>query len=168
MAGIYLNNDRIKTSIQNWMNEVSSSGEWGRIDMHIDRIDGFENITRPEWISASFCVLNIISTQIKLIDSFILFLHFFIKDSRKMLHLDKIPLYWLRNNLDVLTPPSLHFTSLEYYNEFYKKELIHCIPSNNILKLIHPSVNLDFFYRTYFDENEELYSREVYVFVKNE
>jgi|SRR5690625_1215906 len=167
MAGTYLD-DRVNTSIKDWTNTIiSPEGTWEGNNLHIDEIESLDKITRSEWINVSFMILNILSTQIKLLDSLILFLHIDLKYSLEKMSLDKLSLNWLKENVSEYTPPSLNFTSLEYYTDFYEKELIACKLDNSILELIHSPVKLDFFYRIYFDEDEEMYSREIYVFVKD-
>lgn len=167
MDGLNPDANKIITSIQNWKNDISSpEGGWEANNIHIDEIEGFDNLKREEWINASFIVLNIISTQMKLFDSLILFLHLDLKYSSERLALDGLSLNWLKDNVSEYTPPSFHYTSIKYYNDFYEKELVKCDPDYSILELIQPSVKLDFFYRTYFDEDEDLYSREIYVFLK--
>jgi|SRR5690606_10570343 len=167
MAGIYLDN-KVETSIQNWANSIiSSNGKWEGNNLHIDEIDSLNKITRAEWINISFLILNVLVNKFKPSESLILFLHIDLKYSLKKMDLEKLSLNWLKQNVSEYTPPSLHFTSLEYYNDFYKKELVVCKPDESILELIHFSQDLNFFSRTYFDEDEEMYSREIYVFIKN-
>ncbi|WP_445734768.1 hypothetical protein [Mariniflexile sp.] len=167
MAGIYLDNNLIKKSIQSWSNTIIPHiGNWEGNNLHIDEIDSLEKIERSEWIDVSFMILNILVNKFMPINSLILFLHIDLKYSLKKMSLDKMALNWLNENVSEYTPPSLHFTSLDYYKEFYEKELVVFKPDDKILELFHSRPNLEFFYRTYFDEEEEMYSREIYVFVK--
>lgn len=166
MAGIYLNERRIQTSIQNWANPIIyPNGKWEGNNLHIDEIDSLDKLKRSEWINASFMVLNIVLNQFKSINSLTLFLHIDLKYSLERFSLDKLSLNWLKKNVNEYTPPSLNFTSLEYYTDFYEKELVVCKPDNSIIGLINFSQGLDFFYRTYFDEDEKMYSREIYIFM---
>lgn len=71
----------------------------------------------------------------------------------------------VKKNINEYSPPSLNLTSLEYYNDFYKKELRPHNIDNSILKLTHYIPYFDFFMREYFDEQEKMYSREIYVFI---
>lgn len=167
MAGIHLDENRIKTSVQNWSNTIIPNGKWEGNNLHIDEIDSLDKIKRPEWIDVSFMLLNILLNQFKSINSLTLFLHIDLKYSLEKMSLDKLSLNWLKENVNEYTPPSLNFTSLEYYMNFYEKELVVCKPDNSIIELINSSQDLDFFYRTYFDEEEEMYSREIYIFMKN-
>lgn len=166
MAGIFLDEEIIKTSVQKWMNNISRDKAWEGNNIHIDEIESLNTIKRSEWVNVSFSVLKSILTQTNLIDSLILFLHFDLNDSFSELMLNKLTLSWLKDNIGEYTPPSYHLTSVDYYNEFYDKELIRC-ESDDSFSIFIDSSKLDFFYRTYFDENEGMYSREIYVFVKS-
>lgn len=166
MAGIYLDESKVQTSIQNWASDIiSTNGKWEGNNLHIDEIGSLDQIKRSEWIDISFMILNIILNQFKSINSLTLFLHIDLKYSLEKMSLNKLSLNWLKKNVSEYTPPSLHFTSLEYYSNFYKKELVSCEPDDSILQFIHSSRDLDFLYRTYFDEDEQMYSREIYVFL---
>ncbi len=167
MDGQYLNDRReIKSSIQNWIDTVSDSkGTWEGNNLHIDEIGDLKEIERHEWVYASLAILNILS-QMKLPDSLILFLHFDLSYSLSRISLGTLSLNWLKHNISEYTPPSINCTSFEYYNDFYKKELKKCQPDKSVLKLMDSSTKIRFFYRTYFDVDEEMYSREIYVFVK--
>ena len=167
MAGIYLDNSKMKISIQNWANTILLPKDtWEGNNLHIDEIEGCDKITRSEWIYISFMTLNIFPTYLKSIESLIPFLHFDLKYSLEKTLLDKLSLKWLKKNVSEYTPPSLNFTSLEYYIDFYEKELVACRPDNSILELLDSSLNLEFLYRAYFDEDERMYSREIYIFIK--
>lgn len=168
MDGKYLNENRIKTSIENWANTIiSSNDKWEGNNLHIDEINSMTKIKRHEWISVSFMLVNILQSQFKALDSLILFLHIDLKFSIEKMYLNKLSLNWLKENVDEYTPPSLNFTSSEYYSDFYKKELIACKPDKSIIELVDFSQDLKFFYRTYFDEDEKMYSREIYVIIGN-
>lgn len=61
------------------------------------------------------------------------------------------------------TPPSLIYSSKEYFRDFYLKELGEIKFSN--IEMQSLTKGLNFYFRTYLDENEgNMYSREVYVF----
>lgn len=166
MDGIYLDEHRVQTSIQNWGNTIiSSNGKWEGNNLHIDEIESLDKITRLKWIDVSFMILNILVNQFKTDDSLILFLHIDLEYSLEIMSLEKLSLNWLKENVSEYTPPSLNFTSLEYYTDFYEKELVRCKADTNITDLFNSLSHLDFFYRTYFDEDEGMYSREIYVFI---
>lgn len=167
MDGIHLDERRVQTSIQNWENAIiSSNGKWEGNNLHIDEIESLDKITRSKWIDVSFMILNILVNQFKTVDSLILFLHIDLEYSLEKMSLEKLSLNWLKENVSEYTPPSLNFTSLEYYTDFYEKELVRCKADTNIADLVNSLSHLDFFYRTYFDEDEGMYSREIYVFIK--
>lgn len=167
MDGIYLDERRVQISIQNWANSIISSiGKWEGNNLHIDEIESLDKITRSKWINVSFMVLNVLMNQFKTIDSLILFLHIDLGYSMEKMPLEKLSLNWLKENVSEYTPPSLNFTSFEYFTDFYEKELVVCKLDNSIVELVNSVSNLDFFYRTYFDVDEGMYSREIYVFIK--
>ena len=169
MDGIYLNNKKVKTSINKWRNSIiPPEGRWEANYVYIDEIESLKRVKREKWINTSFLVLDLIM-DMKPIDSRILFLHIRIAYSLEKLHLDRLTLEWLKDNIDEFSPPSFHYTSFEYFDDFYKKELIRCEPDASILELIPSSSELSFFYRTYFDESEDnMYSREIYVFANKD
>lgn len=168
MDGIYLNKKKVEKSIQDWMNTVDfTEGKWEANNLHIDEIDTLDKATRSEWIDISFMILNILTNRANSINPFILFLHIDLKDSFKETTVGRLSLSWLKKHISEYTPPSLNITSLDYYMEFYEKELVACVPESSILELIHYPQYLDFFYRTYFDENENMFSREIYIFIKS-
>lgn len=167
MAGTHIDNSRIQTSIQNWSNTIiSPNGKWEGNNLHIDEIDSLEKIQRSEWIEISFLILNLFLNEFKPIGTLIPFLHIDLNYSLQKTSIENLSLNWLKENVSEYTPPSLNFTSLEYYWDFYEKELVACKPDNS-LELINSSQDLVFFHRTYFDEDEEMYSREIYIFMKN-
>lgn len=168
MAGIHLDESRVEISIRNWANAITSFNEkWEGNNLHIDEIDSLSKVKQSDWIYISLLILNVLMNQFKSFSPLILFLHIDLKYSKKKIELDKLSLAWLKENVSEYTPPSLHFTSLEYYNDFYEKELVVCKSDNSILEFIHSSRNLVFLYRTYFDEYEQMYSREIYVFIRD-
>ena len=164
MDGKTLNNKKIKTSIQKWKNSIiHPEGSWESNYVYIDEIESLKKIKREKWVNTSLLVLDLIM-RMKPMDALLLFLHIELTWSSEKLHLDNLSLDWLKNNLSDFTPPNFHYTSFEYFNEFYKKELVGCKPEISILELIPSSSELNFFYRTYFDETENMFSREIYVF----
>lgn len=168
MDGKYLDKNTLLKSIQNWKNIIFFNKKWEGNNLHIDEIEGLEKIEKTKWIDVSFIILNLLANQCETFNnSLILFLHIDIEYSSKKMSLEKLSLDWLRENVSEFTPPSLNFTSLEYYTNFYKKELIRCIPDASVVDFFHCLAELDFFYRTYFDKSEKMYSREIYIFIKN-
>lgn len=151
-------------NLKAWLSSVSKDGSsWEGNNIHIDEIEGFESIKRDKWVEASFSVFNDLS-RLKLSGSLILFLHIELSESTDRVLLDTLSLEWLGKNIDEYTPPSFNCTSKKYYNDFYQKELVKCAPDSKLMRLVGPSLKLEFFFRTCFDEIEEIYSREIYVF----
>jgi hypothetical protein len=166
MDGQYLNNIEIKKNIQKWLDTTCPpKGTWESNNLHVDEIKGLSKLKRDEWATISFAIFNI-AQQIKLTNSLILFLHFDMSFSINKLVLNNLSMNWLQQNISEYTPPSFNCTTKEYYDNFYKNELIKCCPDEDLLRLINSTIEIEFFYRTYFDENEDMYSREIYVFEK--
>ena len=165
MDGQHLNKKKIEASMQQWRNTIIS-GTWEANYVYLDEIDSLKKIKRNDWINTAFFILDLMKQTEPIDSSLMLFLHINIEFSSEKLHLDNLSLDWLKDNISEFSPPSFHYTSFEYFDEFYTKELIRCYPDINILELTLSSSELSFFYRTYFDEMEDMYSREIYVFVK--
>lgn len=167
MTGIYLNENSAKNSIQNWSNKIiASKGGWEGNNLHLDEIEGLFSVRRSEWIEVSFMLINVLPKQFKLLDSLILFLHIDLKYSIERQSLGNLSLNWLKENVSEYTPPSLNLTSLEYAHDYYSKELVACQVDNSILERIHTPLDFGFFYRTYFDKDEDAFSRELYIFIQ--
>ena len=84
--------------------------------MHIDEIITCNEITKSEWIDLSFKIVELMTEKIKILDPLLLFLHIDLKYSSRVLSLNELSLNWLKKNVSEFTPPSLNFTSLEYFN----------------------------------------------------
>ncbi|QFG52782.1 hypothetical protein [Chryseobacterium sp.] len=164
MAGTILNNEMIQSSIAKWADTISASN-WGGNNLHIDEIDSLMNLERNQWVRVSFSILNIISNKKRKPDSLIPFLHIDLEFTKCKIEINNITLDWLEENIDRYTPPSLHFTTKEYFNSFYVRELSRCEVGNDILEYINYSDKLSFFKRQYLDKDEEMYSNEIYIFI---
>jgi hypothetical protein len=166
MAGQSLNKEKVKESLQNWLMSVTQSEtSWEGNDLHIDEIEILKNVKREEWIDSSFSVFEFLLNQSDLPDSLMVFLHIDLSYTETAANLDVITTNWLMKNINEFTPPSFNCTSLDYYEKFYKVELNKCDDvDQSILNLFGSNINLNFFYRTYFDDSEKMYSRELYVF----
>ena len=165
MDGIYQNSKEITGSLQNWLTNISRSyNSWEGNNLHIDEINTLEKINRSEWIDASFFVFNILTTKFKPEQHLRVFMHIDLIELREKSALNHFSLDWLKNNINEFTPPSFHCTSLEYYENFYKQELNATKADNSLLIYGDFIKGLKIYYRTYFDESEELYSRELYFF----
>ncbi|HTE23739.1 hypothetical protein [Flavitalea sp.] len=164
MAGLSFDYVKIKMSIERWADSVIRTGIWEGKDLHIDEIDSLDTIKRNEWIDASITVLNA-SYQLNIIDSLILFLHLDLEDSVLPQSLESVSLSWLKENVHQFTPPSIHFASSKYYKDFYEKELKNCVPDSSILEFLNGAQDINFFFRTYFDKDEQVYAREIYIFI---
>ena len=156
--------EKIKKSLQSWIATVySSEHAHNPKNLHIDEIETFADIKRNEWVEASFFVFKILTNQFK-VDELIIFLHFDLLYSDEKQNITIVSLDWLKKNLDEFTPPSWHCTSLDYYNNFYKKQCIECSADKTLADLVGTKNNFIFLFRTYYDESEKMFSRELYVF----
>ncbi len=165
MDGLYLNEIESKKIIELWISSIIlSKNSWEANNLHIDEIITCNEITKSEWIDLSFKIVELMTEKIKILDPLLLFLHIDLKYSSRVLSLNELSLNWLKKNVSEFTPPSLNFTSLEYFNEFYNNELISCKPDKCILNILPHLLNANFFYRTYFDYSENKFSREIYIF----
>ena len=147
--------DRWATLIVN--NQVS----WEANNLHIDEIDGLRGIPREKWLQSSLSIL-IMTYRNYLNSNYLMFLHIPLKASNRTQPLQSITKSWIESNISEFTPPSFNFTSKDYFEEFYRNEL---------LRITSPSIDdfdnseeLLFFYRVFHSEN--IYYNEVYVFSK--
>ncbi len=171
MAGRISDEAEAKMGIQKWVSFVSRPyplGSWEGNNLHLNEIDGFKEVERRNWVSASLSILNMFKEISFPSDLFSLFLHFDLKSKKEKDSVNMLALDWLTKNMGKYTPPSFHLCSVEYYQEFYMKELITCVPEEKILKRIDSSSDWKFYYRTYFDKSEQKYSREIYIFLSSE
>lgn len=165
MAGQSLNKEKVKESLQNWLRSVTQNEtSWEGNNLHIDEIESLKSLKREEWIDSSFSVFKFLLSQSDLLKSLVVFLHIDLSYTETTKNLDVITINWLKENINEFTPPSLNCVTLDYYENFYKVELNKCDVDQSILNLLGSNSNLNFFYRTYFDDSEKMYSRELYVF----
>lgn len=164
MAEKHFNNPNATNHVLEWLNvAISDENSWESNNLHIDEIQGLETIKRKEWLATSLELLNSL-TAVNL-NNHLLFLHIALSYSKKSSEIKKLSLNWLKKNIDDYTPPSFNCTTIDYYDNFYKKELIKCQPTDDLLQLVDNSKQISFFYRIYFDKEEKMYSREIYVII---
>ncbi len=164
MAGKFLTNKNIDF-IQNWLNDIYKTNNWEGNNLHIDEIRSFKKNTSFEWLNFSILLLNNVKQKLKLNNKLILFLHIDLKYDSTKLCLKDLELEWLEENMNEFTPPSLNLTSRQYFDDFYKYELTSCNPCRNLSIKLNNNKDLNFFYRSYFDFEEDLHSREIYIFI---
>jgi len=164
MPGRYQINEKQRTSIQHWFDSVfSSQGGWKANNLHVDEIEGLQSIKREEWVQTSLALLNSM-TQFRIPNSLLLFLHFDLQDFSRKPDLSSLSLKWLELHISEFTPPSFNCTSLQYYERFYIKKLTRCAPDNDMISFMDERRDFRFFYGSYFDEREEMFSGDVYIF----
>lgn len=154
-------------SLKDWINSIlSGEHNWEENNIHIDEIFSFEKIDRKEWVNESLNCFDIIISKIEISKPYFIFLHLDLSSSKNMETYEIVSYEFLEKNISEFTPPSFNCCTMDYYNSFYKRELFPCrlddISSNKI-KLIHGGIIKSYF-RTYFDESENEYSRELYIF----
>lgn len=166
MDGTYQTKEEIKKDLVNWLSPIlKEENSWEGNNLHIDEINTLENIKRDDWVLSSISVFNTLLKEIVVPDKFKVFLHFDLADSEKRDEIKTITVKKLQDCLNEFTPPSFNCTTLDYYNSFYKQELEECKADSNLFDLFDLKNRPDFFFRSYFDQRENLFSREVYVFV---
>ena len=165
MAGQYLIKKDVIQSIQEWLYHVSDNVDsWKGNNLHIDEIKTFEEIKRTEWFHSSLLVLKEMLLQNK--NDALIFLHIDLKEMATELEIDEITTEWIELNIGEFTPPSFNFTTYDYFEEFYSKELVK-IQNHHISESGEFIRDVDIFYRCYYDESEKLYSGELYFFEKS-
>lgn len=166
MAVSSIDLDKVRNSFDTWIGSVYPNGTWEGNGIHIDEIDSLGEVERREWIDISLELLSVFSPQLNQQGSLIPFLRIELNYSPYKRVFSELSLDALKENISEYTPPDFHFTSLEYYNHFYSKELAPLNPHESILKRISSVRNAEFFYSTYFDKDEEMYSGDIYIFIK--
>lgn len=142
--------------------KISEDG-WMSNNLHIDEIDN-KLIDRKKWFKASFKMLNEFSQEKTKILPYILFLHFDLKDSKNENYIAELSCKWIKKKMSLYTPPSFNITSIEYYCDFYLNELTQCQIDSCLFEKIKFNTNINFYFRTYYDESEDAFSQELYIF----
>lgn len=167
MDGQFPNKKKIRSSLDKWFKSVNSSVDsWEANNLHIDEITTFENILRLDWLLKSIQVFELLINEVELDKNFLVipFLHIELSYVNSLKIPKKLTYGWINKNIDILTPPSYNFTSIEYYNNFYKTELIKCEVDKSLLCLPTTKISFNYFFRTFYQESEKKYSREIYIF----
>lgn len=156
---------KIENSLHAWITRVySKENELNPQNLHIDEVETFKEIKRVDWLNDSFFVFKILLKKNRIKKPYVIFLHIDLSDSENKLLLNEITFKWLKNNLNEFTPPSFHCTTFNYYNSFYKKQGIELTPDSALNNLLGDENNFVYLYRTYYDETENMFSRELYIF----
>lgn len=145
MDGQFQNNK----SIDKWaLPIINNKVSWEANNLHIDEIEELKDISREHWLQTS--ILLLIMTYRNYLDSnYVLFLHIPLKPSHDTTNVQSITKRWIERNLSNYSPPSLNFTTKEYFKEFYKKELIRIKSVSNLNGFDNPE-ELLYFYRIFF------------------
>jgi hypothetical protein len=157
----------VYNSLSNWISPVlSGKDRWEANNIHIDEIFSYKKISRNKWIEVSLSCFDIIIKNIEITKPYLVFLHFDLSNSKKK-EVHKIVSYeFLQSSISEFTPPSFNCTTEEYFSEFYEKELLLCSVDSLVLNRIS-SVHcgtIKGYFRTSFEESENEYSRELYMF----
>jgi len=164
MDGIY-NSKKILKSFNTWkdsnyINECS----WENNHLHIDELQK-KIIDRSEWLSFSVWLINLIHKNIKSDENLKLFLLIELKWTRKKIDVDNCTLKWVCKNLHICTPPSLNYCSLEYFSDFYLKELIKITPDKDFINIFEYHNKLEFYSHIYYNKFEHLFINDIYIFI---
>jgi hypothetical protein len=152
-------------NIQQWLVGVlRNKSAWEGNNLHIDEIDTLRDIKRDCCVGEAINVFKFLITQINLPDSYLIFLHIPLSFSNRKSLPEKVTFGWLETNLDDFTPPSFNCTTNDYYDSFYKEQLMKCNMEFSADTHVDLAKAFNFFYRTYFDEIENMFSREIYIF----
>lgn len=161
MDGQYLNKIN---SIDKWASLIiNDKMSWEANNLHIDEIDGLEDLRREQWIQTSLSLFVMIYKKY-LNSKYVMFLHIPLKPSSNTINVQNITRMWIERNISEYTPPSFNFTSKDYIEEFYRDEL-NLIASNSIFNDFENSRELLFYYRIFFSD-EDMYYNEIYIFPK--
>lgn len=157
MDGKYLNNSKATSFIDKWIIAVNANTEsWKANYFYINEIEVLRTSTREGWVRIAFDILNYIKNNNSK-KNLIPFIHLPLKEDSE--ELPSLSLDDINENISLYSPPSLHFCSVEYYNNYYLKRLKE-------IKII--SKELDngnyYFFDKYFDSREEEYYFSVYIF----
>ena len=165
MAGQSPENSLIKRDLQNWLKTVvKTSMSWEANGIHIDEFSEFKHIARKDWLSKSLLSFRLLISELDWPEELVPFLHISLAEESTEIAVPEVSITWLHDNLNEFTPPSMHFSSTEYFGTFYDKNCVRCSIDESVTQLVNHSPGLQFFYRTYFDERERLYLREIYIF----
>lgn len=167
MNGIKLNMKQIKDSITEWADPIVSQEKfWGSNYVYINEISGLANIKREDWIETTLNILSSLSERYEKQNSLLLFLHICLKFSKKSIIPHIITYPWLEKMMNLSTPPSFHFTSVDYLTSFYFKHFIMSEIDSSITSKFPNTYNLCFFYTPHYYPNDSEYCDSLYVFYK--
>lgn len=157
--------EKIKNNLQSWIATIYTSEHTNNPkNLHIDEIKTFNKIERDEWIDDSFFVFKILLKEFKIKKPLVIFLHIDLSYTEKKIMTNKITIKWLKENIGEFTPPSWHCTTLNYYKNFYEKQCIECSVDKALTDFFGTKNKLIYLFRTYFEESENMFSRELYIF----
>ena len=147
--------------------EISSIQDgWHGNKLSIDEITDSKRCKRHEWIDVSIDIFKLVALQIEIPKSFLIFMHYDLGCSKRAFTISQLKLDWLQMNLDLSTPPSLNITSDEYFDSFYKSELIPIVPDIKMASKFGPMINrFSFFRRSFFVESDGTYLNLIYIFL---
>ena|SRR3989344_232113 len=165
MDGQYLNEVEINNKFEKWKSRVFlTNTSWQANNIHIDELIDDYSDKRRYWIKDSLYLFKILTDRNVSNQDLIPFLHIELSDSKKRQDVKNVSEEWMTKNVHEFTPPSFNYTSKEYFSNFYLNEFSECILDLNRNDVLTNFTGFVFYYRSYFDESERKYSREIYVF----
>lgn len=148
--------------LKDWLALVTRDQDsWEGNNLHIDEITGFLEVDRSAWLNSS---IELFKGDLESPSDFIVFLHIELADEISDNMPPVISQKWIQESLNEFTPPSFNCCSMNYYNQFYIRILSPGNVDEHLERSLGGQSNFIFFHRIGFDETEQAYSRELYIF----
>ncbi len=173
MVGMFQNKQIVKVEssemnkiIKEWQNRIfATENSWEANDLHIDEINKRFS-KRNTWLEGGLLGFKmLLRTQLYETSLLISFLHYSLKDNKNANPILNLSEQLISEELDEFTPPSLMYCDKYYLKENLSNQLIECsIDRSSALSKLY---NYHFYFRKWYDEKDNLYSRELYVFNKS-
>jgi hypothetical protein len=165
MDGKFQNEQSIENKFIEWQSAVLiNKTSWQGNNIHIDEFDGMSNLKRSEWAEKALSLLCDFS-RLLISENMVLFLHIELKESSRPTFPRILTLPFLQKNVHEFSPPSFHYTSIEYFESYYVKQCQEFASVNLSFKVLNPNCKLIYYGRPFWDVRENLFSRDIYVFV---
>ncbi len=167
MPKIKLNIPEIKDSIAKWASPIVTQEKvWDSNYVYINEVAGLTNIKREDWIEVALKILNSVAGEYENQNSLLLFLHICLKFSKKSIIPKVITCPWLDKMMHSSTPPSFHFTSVDYLISYYFKHFVMSEIDYSITSKLPNADSFSFFYLPHYYPNDSEYCDSLYVFYK--
>ena len=155
---------KLNHEIVDWIKfSMKDDDSWHLKDMHIDQFFLFTKLKREFWIEKSFELFEYIDNRVFEYKPLRLCLHIALTFSETEKQLNTLDLNYLNTNIHQLTPPSFMFIEQQYLSQYYKVKFNKISISENIQSLNEEVSTLEFYYQSFYDKDEKLYVRSIYV-----